>query len=87
MLIFTRYASFMCGTRALLTRNKTVFLHYLGDHGGDSVEELSAALYIYSKKNKFQGLSSETVTVNQVSLLDSLFEDIFNMSELFFFLL
>ena len=37
-----------------------------GDHGGDSSEELSAALYIYSKKNNFKGLGSETVTVNQV---------------------
>jgi len=41
----------------------------VGDHGGDSKEELSAALYIYSKKNNFKGLGSETVSVNQVGLM------------------
>ncbi len=36
-----------------------------GDHGGDSEEELSAALYVYSKKNLLKPIK-ETITVNQV---------------------
>jgi len=39
-----------------------------GDHGGDSAEELSAALFVYSKKTFLKPLK-ETVTVNQVDFL------------------
>ena len=42
-----------------------------GDHGGDSKEELSAALYMYSKKNNYKGFS-ETTSVSQVNFEQSL---------------
>ena len=48
---------------------KTIFIS--GDHGGDSQEELSAALYMYSKKNTFKGFS-ETTSVNQVRTYSAL---------------
>ena len=40
----------------------------LGDHGGDSQEELSAALYMFSKKNFYKTFNGDTTSVNQVSV-------------------
>ncbi len=41
-----------------------------GDHGGDSRDEVSAALFVYSKRLQFpRPLTNETVTVYQVDLV------------------